>query len=104
MDNATSINMVAGAVSPTGLPSNLPRVSTVANGARSLAIDSAGALFLSKDRGQTWKPVPPKWTGRAAHVGFNAAAKPAAFELTTDSGATWTSRDGQSWKLEKPQP
>jgi hypothetical protein len=81
------------------LPSKLPTLATAANGAATVAIDRAGSVFFSKDRGAHWKRVAAKWSGKAARIDFNAATKPAAFELTTDGGTVWTSQDGQSWKL-----
>lgn len=104
------------------LPSNRPAASTISNGLEILAVDSAGDLFLSKDAGIRWQPVAHQWTGKAIKVSLaspvsktqpvpNAALStsfggvaPAAvagrvgFELTTDTGATWSSPDGFAWK------
>jgi hypothetical protein len=106
------------------LPSKLLAVSIVTDASRTLAIDTEGALFRSDDAGVTWHPVPAQWQGRALtlrlaqtpSVARQAAAKntvttaearqPAqtlapqapAFELTTDSGAIYTSPDGQTWQ------
>jgi hypothetical protein len=50
------------------IPSGLPATSTVAIGRRILAVDKAGALFLSEDAGDTWDQVTRQWTGRAVMV------------------------------------
>jgi hypothetical protein len=47
------------------LPSGQMPVSTASLQHRLLAIDSAGALFLSIDDGKTWELVAPQWTGHA---------------------------------------
>ena len=115
------------------LPSNLAIMTTISNGHQTLAVDTAGALFLSLDAGQHWTLVDQQWTGKAAQlslaaspstqpsqqrgaihgavsaamsparagVNTNAAATttiPLSFQLTTDSGAVWTSPDGLIWK------
>jgi hypothetical protein len=98
------------------LPSGLTAVSTVAAENRMLAIDKAGALFLSKDSGSHWESVAQQWTGRAVDVillqylsGSSAAATPASgaavppspqpevFELRNDKNLTWVSIDGTTW-------
>jgi hypothetical protein len=90
--NATSL-----LVSPTNLPGKLPLRSSVSHGHVSVAIDSTGAVFASKDDGRHWKPVAAKWAEPASQVSFDASAKPQVFLLT--SGATlWVSKDGRSWK------
>jgi hypothetical protein len=45
------------------LPSGQTPVSTASAQQRLLAIDNAGALFLSNDNGKTWELVAPQWTG-----------------------------------------
>lgn len=88
-----------------------------------LAIDNAGALFLSEDSGANWEPVTTQWTGRAvlvrkrAEPGSAAAAPPAdksnvagdttgpeaapeadtVFELLNDQDQVWLSTDGKIW-------
>jgi hypothetical protein len=99
------------------LPSHLLAVSSVTRAAQTLAIDTAGTLYLSKDSGKTWQAVPTQWTGQA--IKLNVAAplaglmsakqkaavedkanriSPSPFELTTASGTVWTSSDGEHWK------
>lgn len=94
------------------LPSRLPVASSVSLGKRILSLDGAGSLFLSRNAGKSWKKVHPQWSGKAVRVDLipseAAAAKttteasglqgaPSVFQLTTDSGARWTSKDGTHW-------
>lgn len=111
------------------LPSGRFTVSTISNGLETLAVDSAGDLFLSKDAAKSWQRVAHQWTGKAARVSLASSSSmtqpvskralsagatvstnletvtPAAvppgvgFELTSDTGATWSSPDGLVWKL-----
>jgi hypothetical protein len=89
-----------------------------------LAIDKAGALFLSADRGDTWERIDKQWKGRAVEVtqlsSANAGLAPAPtdqsetapstpasggattpptviFELLNDKGQAWVSTDGRIW-------
>jgi len=93
------------------LPSGLPAVATASASHRLLAVDSAGAVFLSEDAGQVWEPVPHPWSGRAAGVQLAGAAiqtaaaqtagrpvQPISFEIVTENGVRWTSIDGRIWK------
>lgn len=108
----------------TSLPSRKPAASTISNGLETLAVDTEGDLFLSKDPSIAWQRITRQWTGKAIKVslaepsstmqaGGNAsvgasssveAVKPtsttkkAVFELTTDTGKTWSSSDGLVWK------
>jgi hypothetical protein len=50
------------------LPSGLNTVSSAAMLNRMLAVDSAGALFLSHDAGKHWEAVRPQWSGKAIAV------------------------------------
>jgi hypothetical protein len=112
----------------TILPGGQIAVSTATARKRTLAIDPAGALFLSEDSGRHWESVVRQWTGRAVEVrvkpvrnlplaasasgeaawhgtsqpvsGKPAPASPpaAVFEIVNDSGQTWSSADGKTWK------
>ena len=77
------------------LPNKLPANTTVVKGKLMLKTDSAGALFLSQDAGKKWKTVKPVWHGKV--VSLVALAAEPAFQLTTDGGAIWLSRDGSRW-------
>jgi Carboxypeptidase regulatory-like domain len=96
------------------LPSGLPVAQTVSLGKRSLSLDSAGNLFLSRNGGKKWKKINPKWAGKAVHIELkqpsDGGSSPQrgletpssvsaidAFQLTTDAGAIWTSKDGAHW-------
>jgi hypothetical protein len=113
----------------TPLPSGRFAVSAISNGLETLAVDSVGNLFLSKDAGKSWRRVSHQWTGKAIRVSLASSSSisqrvsrkslseggtastnletvtPAAvppglgFELTSDTGATWSSPDGVVWKL-----
>jgi len=77
------------------LPSKLPANTTVVKGKLMLATDSAGALFLSQNAGKNWKTIKPVWHGKV--VSLVALSAEPAFQLTTDGGAIWLSRDGSHW-------
>lgn len=55
------------------LPSKLPTASTVTALNRTLAIDTAGALFLSTDNGRHWTSIHPQWQGKAQTLTLTAA-------------------------------
>jgi len=93
------------------LPSKLAAISEATSGKRTIAIDTAGSLFLSEDAGKHWQTVDAKWSGRAVWVktgptvgavGGLLKQSIARFELTTDKQETWTSDDGKAWTLEAP--
>ena len=106
------------------LPSKKPIASQLNSGLRTLALDTAGALFLSIDHGQHWSAVTQQWSGKAVRLSF--AASPArlyqvqpqqsqaastgmaqqsqqapiptaGFELTTSTGVVFISTDGLTW-------
>lgn len=95
------------------VPSGLPVASTVSFGKRLLSLDSAGNLFLSRNGGNKWKKIKPQWAGKALRIestmeasgdaSVNAkdeiggASERAVFQLTTDAGTTWSSKDGLHW-------
>jgi hypothetical protein len=127
--DALSVSADAAGAAPvkpmTTLPSKLPALMVVGDAGLTLAIDAAGALFRSDDGGATWQPIRVQWQGRAltlrltqprtaarqaakstvnaAEAGQQAStptSPAAAFELTTDSGAVYTSTDGQTWRVQ----
>jgi len=122
-EDETAAHNALGKVLPTGLPA----IASASASHHLLAIDSAGALFLSEDAGAVWEPVSSQWTGRAVLVLSPQAAPdqtrglaimgratadqpapaaapapapvpPALFEIVNDQGIHWTSSDGRSWK------
>jgi hypothetical protein len=126
MRSARGMSKVSAAEVGITLPSGLPAVSTAASVHRRLAIDKAGALFLSDDGGITWRPVQQQWTGRAVAVRKHTApdtidttapataspaeqseavpgvsggapAPPALFEILNDKNQMWLSTDGRLW-------
>lgn len=85
------------AFEPHALPSKLPVATSLANGKIMLSVDSAGTLFLSKNKGKSWKAVKPVWTGKVVELAEPDPPSIAKFQLTTDSGTEWLSRDGSHW-------
>jgi hypothetical protein len=85
---------------PRPLPSKLSATITVTSGKVMLAVDTDGALFLSRNAGKSWKAVKPAWPGKVVDLITLAESlqTPAAlFQLTTDSDSAWLSRDGNHW-------
>ena len=82
------------------LSSKLPSRIEVKSGKIMLSVDSAGALFFSGNSGKSWKAIKSPWTGKVASVvtppELTQDSK-ALFQLTTDSGSVWLSRDGRRW-------
>ncbi|MFZ0481744.1 MAG: carboxypeptidase regulatory-like domain-containing protein [Terriglobales bacterium] len=87
---------------------------SVSHGKRSLSLDTTGNLFMSRNRGKKWKKITPQWTGKAVRVeltpAYESEVSPrpedetsgqandvAVFQLTTDAGTVWTSKDGAHW-------
>jgi hypothetical protein len=82
------------------LPSHLDSVATVTKDKIILSADTAGTLFLSKNSGKSWKTVKPVWQSKVVRLISppEAPAPPkAVFQITTDTGAFWFSRDGNRW-------
>lgn len=108
---AENLEVARDAVSKTKaakamLPSGLEAVSVATALQRTVAIDTAGGLFLSEDAGKHWQAVKTQWTGRAVLVRTpKAAADPGMlmkqqtplFELRNDKLQTWLSLDGKTW-------
>ena len=96
------------------VPSGLPVAATVSHGKRFLSLDSAGNLFLSRNGGKKWKKINPRWIGKALRIELKPPSDSGSlpkrdnetpgsvnatdvFQLTTDAGAIWTSKDGTHW-------
>ena len=114
VDAGRVITEMPGADRVTTVPSGLPVAATVSHGKRFLSLDSAGNLFLSRNEGKKWKKVKPQWVGKAVRVeltpAYSSQAPPkaknetsaaanegAVFQLTTDTSAVWSSKDGAHW-------
>jgi Carboxypeptidase regulatory-like domain/Putative zinc-finger len=97
---------------PAELPSRFPVAASVSLGKRILSLDGAGSLFLSRNAGMSWKKINPQWTGKAVRIDLTtsdareakrksktsgAENRRSLFQLTTDAGAEWTSKDGTRW-------
>jgi hypothetical protein len=94
------------------LPSGAGVLSSVSAVGRTIALDTAGALFVRGNNQKHWQPVPAQWTGRAVllrsrPVPARELSTPALgivlhprFELVTDKLQTWVSVDGKTWTAE----
>jgi hypothetical protein len=87
------------------LPSKRPVVTSAASGQVLLAADSAGALFYSRNAGKSWKAVKSIWPGNVTQIATLAESPNSGdvFQLTTQSGSVWLSRDGLHWRQATPQ-
>jgi hypothetical protein len=96
-----------GAIPPGAnrLPSKRPVVTTAASGQLLIAADSAGALFYSRNAGKSWKAVKSIWPGNVVRLATLAESPTSSdkFQLTTESGSVWLSRDGLHWRQAPPQ-
>jgi Carboxypeptidase regulatory-like domain/Putative zinc-finger len=95
-----------GLVNVRRLPSHLAIASTITRANQTLALDTAGALFLSTDAGRHWKGVAAPWPGRAVKIelaslpmlpakqpannfiGGSAIPTPSVIGVVTDSSGT----------------
>jgi len=71
--------LTPGIVSTSKLPSKKPAAALLSSGTRTLALDTAGNLFLSFDRGTHWTVVTPQWPGKV--VAISLARAPARLYL-----------------------
>ncbi|HEY4087449.1 MAG TPA: hypothetical protein VGM43_16010 [Bryobacteraceae bacterium] len=88
----------APAMFKTALPS-------AANGDIMLRADAAGALSRSKDAGKSWQNISGKWQGKIIRLmtpPHAPGAGDAVFQLNTDTGEVWFSRDGDGWTPATP--
>jgi hypothetical protein len=91
----------AGAVlaAPAALKTGLP---SAANGEIMLRADTSGALFRSTNAGKSWDTVKGQWQGKVVRLMTppdTPGAGDATFQLNTDAGEVWLSRDGNRWSL-----
>jgi hypothetical protein len=92
------------------LPSGAGVLSSASASGRTIALDTAGALFVREDNQKHWQPVEAQWTGRAVLVrtrqvpaasdGALGIVQAPRFELVTDKLQTWVSTDGKTWTAE----
>jgi hypothetical protein len=94
--STASSSLAAAKSLPQPLPNKLPAAATVVNGKVMLSTDSVGNLFLSQNAGKKWKAVKPVWHGKVVSLESLASSGP-AFQLKTDGGAVWLSREGNRW-------
>lgn len=115
LDSTLSVGSLAQTVEVTGvapaiqaqtagsetLSGKRPFIITVSSGERMLGVDAAGALYFSKNQGKHWKTVKPKWHGKVSRIMVLPDNPKSLFQLTTDSGAVWSSPDGTHWHPQK---
>jgi hypothetical protein len=79
--------------------------TTITRGKLMLTLTSTGTLSFSKDDGKHWKAVKPAWPGKVLElsVRVESPSNPEAFQITTDPGSVWVSRDGTHWFQDSPQ-
>ena len=78
---------------PRPIPGGLPAEITLTTGKTMLAVNSNGAVFVSRNSGTSWKSVKKVWPGKAESL----AVSDTWYQLTTDTGSLWQSRDGSHW-------
>lgn len=81
------------------LPSRLATTASVALGKHRLALDTGGTLFYSHNEGKHWKLIKPTWPGSVQSLNLTAGSH---FQITTTTGALWTSADGHHWSPAHP--
>jgi hypothetical protein len=86
--------LTPGVLPPIKLPSKKPVASQLHSGGRTLALDTAGALFLSYDLGKHWTAVTPQWSGKAVQLSF--APTPARLYLAQPSQTQTQSQSNSS--------
>jgi hypothetical protein len=88
------------AISMYQLPGGKPAMMFATKDRLVVAADADGKLFLSDNRGKSWKHIKGKWKGKVVRVVSPATVRGntyAAFELMTDPPSTWVSADGRNW-------
>ena len=100
--NTTNFAALApGVVGLRKLPSKKPIASQLNAGSRILALDTAGALFLTTDNGKHWHTVAPQWTGKAVQLSF--APSPARLYLSQPQSQTQTLSQSKASPQQQPQ-
>jgi hypothetical protein len=77
-----------------------PTLLSVTGGSIMLRTDASGALSRSADAGKSWQRVKSEWQGRIVRLATPPdapGAGDAVFQLNTDAGEVWFSRDGSQW-------
>ncbi len=79
--------------------------TTVTQGKFMVTLKSSGQLEFSTDAGRHWKAVKQLWRGKVVQIGTRAESpvNPEVFQITTDQGSVWLSRDGEHWFPDTPQ-
>lgn len=76
------------------VPNQNPLQTTVSSGARSLALDTSGKLFLAKKPGSHWKAIHGPWK-KSALTSLSLTLD-MQFKVTT-AESSWLSSDGEHW-------
>lgn len=96
-----AIDTEAQTIRSETLSGKRPFAIRVTSGTRVLALDAAGALYFSHNQGKHWKAIKPKWQGKVRQLIVVSPDPAPLFQLTTESGAVWSSTDGTHWHREK---
>jgi len=91
---APSAAVAKSATLPLQLPSKLPAASVLHSSSRTLALDTAGALFLSLDNGKHWTAVISQWPGKAVQISL--APSPLRLYLQQPSQSQAETQSGNS--------
>jgi magnesium-transporting ATPase (P-type) len=78
------------------LPSGLPAISRATRLTATVALDKAGAVFISTDSGGHWESVARQWSDKAVAVRMQTNTT-GVYELVNDKGLVWVSTDGRIW-------
>jgi hypothetical protein len=97
---ASLSSRAAKKISLNPLPSKRDTASSAQKDKTIVSADDTGVLFVSRNSGKSWKAVTPVWQGKVIRVVSppeGAAPPKTVFQLNTDSGDVWYSRDGNRW-------